>query len=110
MNLVRITGTVLDVQDATNGTVFFIQTETGGFQKLYDQLRKYDFIQVGTTGSFWVDGLPTWNQRKGNWEAIPRIVNFMEGNLHKEDHLNDDSSLKGTHENINKPRKNGGKG
>ena len=109
MNLVRIIGTVLDVQDAPNGTFFFIQTSTGGFQKLYNHLRKFEFVKVGTKGTFYVDGLPTLNPRRGNWEAIPRIVNFIEGNPHEEDHLEDDVSLKRTHEDINKPRKNGGK-
>lgn len=61
MDMVEIIGTVVGVKDATNGTFFLVRTETGGYEKLYDFLWQYEFIGVGTVGTFLVDGLPRWN-------------------------------------------------
>lgn len=78
MDMVEITGEVVGVKDATNGTFFLVQTESGGYEKLYDYLWQYDFIEVGTVGTFLVDGLPRWNPCTESWEAIIRIVKFAE--------------------------------
>lgn len=90
MDLIEISGKVLGVQDATNGTFFWVQTEAGLFEQLYNQEGKFDFIEVGTTGTFYADGLPIWNPVLGNWGVIPRVIKFEEGNLYNEDYWDDD--------------------
>ena len=70
--------TVIGAHGGPNGNFFLVKIETGSFEKLYDYGWEYDFIEVGSTGTFLIDGLTLLNPYTGCLESIPRVIKFVE--------------------------------
>lgn len=77
INLVEFTGTVVGVKKEENGSFIFVKTDEGSFERLFDDGCEYRYLEVGTTGTFLVDGLTVFSTTY-NLDTRLRLLKFVE--------------------------------